>query len=201
MLNTHTQVLLEIKKVFNYLMSNSDFLKLNVLFFIFLFSLILSGCSFPKRGDGKLSEMPYMEKGIVLDISATLDLNMFNEQPHTLVLVLYQLADPNAFNQMLGNFATLEQMLEGNDFDRSVLTWQRRVIQPGEKQKFTLDRAAGVRYLGIVTGYFSQSVVAISRLVAVEGAQKNKRFFWTKTVPQTVETRVQLVLGRSGIEL
>ncbi len=201
MLNTHTYVLLKIKKVFNYLMSNSYFLKLNILFFILLFSLILSGCSFPKRGDGKLPEMPYMEKGIVLDVSATPDLNMFNEQPHTLVLVLYQLADPNAFNQMLGNFATLEQMLDGNDFDRSVLTWQRLVIQPGEKQKFTLDRVAGVRYLGIVTGYFSQSVAAISRLVSVEGAQKKKRFFWTKTVPQTVETRVQLMLGRSAIEL
>jgi len=141
-----------------------------------------------------------MEKGIVLDISAAQDLNMFNEQPHTLVLVLYQLADPNAFNQMLGNSATLEQMLDGNDFDRSVLTWQKLVIQPGEKQKFTLNRAAGVHYLGIVTGYFSQSVAAISRLVSVEVTQEKKRFFWTQTVPQTAETQVQLVLGRSGIE-
>ena len=144
--------------------------------------------------------MPYKEKGIVLDISAASDLNMLNEQPHALVLILYQLVDAHAFNQMLSNSATLEQMLDGNDFDRSVLTWQKLVIQPGEKQKFTLDRVAGVRHLGIVTNYFSQNVTAISRLVTVAVAQENKRFFWTKIIPQTAETKVQLVLGRLGIE-
>jgi len=144
--------------------------------------------------------MPYKEKGIVLDITAAADLNLFNQQPHTLVLVLYQLADSNAFNLMLGNPATLEQMLDGNDFDRSVLTWQKLVIQPGKIQRFPLDRAAGIRYLGIVTGYFSQNVAAISRLVSVGVKQDKRRFFWTQTLAETAETQIQLVLGRSGIE-
>lgn len=159
-----------------------------------LFMLIISTAAAPAVSE----ELAYKKDGIRLDLLASRDLNNYNAQSHTLVLVTYQLSDPNMFNQMLDTPEGIGQLLEGGSFDASVLSRNRMVIHPGDREKVYIDRAAGARYLGIITGYFSNDIRAISRVVPIELRQRNK-FFWRPGDADPADTILLMGLGRDGI--
>ncbi len=157
----------------------------------------LGACSFSKKDNAE--DVAYKKNGILLDIQAGEDLNTFNDQAHTLVLVVYQLADPNVYNQMVEEPEGVAKLLEAGAFDASVLSRRRIVVQPSDTKKLHLDRAAGVRYIGVVAGYFSRQPKDFNRLVPFTYDKKSK-FFWHKTDADPAETSISLVLGRSGLK-
>ncbi|MDH5231929.1 MAG: type VI secretion lipoprotein TssJ [Gammaproteobacteria bacterium] len=148
--------------------------------------------------NGSANEIEYKKQGVRIDWEAGENLNTFNRRPHTLVLTAYQLSDPNVFNQLLEDPEGISKLLEGDSFDSSVLSRRKVVVKPNEQQKLYLDRAAGAQYIGLVTGYFTQDVRAMSRLVPVTLRERN-RFFWRKKDKDPADTIVQLTLGSSKI--
>jgi len=123
-------------------------------------------------------------------------LNVFHKTPHALVSCLYQLRDPNAFNQAAGEPGGVARLLECGRFDPSVTRARRVVMQPKQELDETLDRAEGARYLGYVAGYYGahgESSVYLVEVPVVEQEVNRQKILRPATA--TVDLR----LGPSGI--
>ena len=63
--------------------------------------LLISACSSTPRATTNIPPpWSYEKNAINLHIKADPRLNLFNKAPHTLLLCIYHLRDPNSFNQL-----------------------------------------------------------------------------------------------------
>ena len=88
-------------------------------------------------------------------ITADPQLNQFQRTPHALLLCLYQLKDPNGFQQLAQDQAGTPKLMECARFDETVVNAGQVVVQPGQELREIRSRGEGTRYLGIATGYYS----------------------------------------------
>ncbi len=152
-------------------------------------AVVMTGCG----GKGK-EVPPYVKDAIGINITAVPDLNFFNNQSHTLVLAVYELSDPNIYKQMLESSEGVVQLLEGKQFDATVLSRRRATVQPGESTSFVMDQVEGARYVAVVAGFYSmQGQSNFSRLYPIE---LKGGYFWSGGGPQML---IDLRLGRDGI--
>lgn len=93
------------------------------------------------------------KEGVILHIQSDPGLNKIDGGNYTLYLVVYQLKDPNPFNQLTANEEGLFKLLESNIFDPSVTAVNSIVIYPGSDVTHKIDRALDTRYLAVVAGY------------------------------------------------
>jgi len=100
------------------------------------------------------SNYGYSEQGIQLRVKSDLKLNLYQGKTHTLVLCVYQLRDPNTFNQIADEEGGLSKLLDGSRFDNSVSSSKKIVVHPGIEVTEVLDRADGAEYVCVVAGYF-----------------------------------------------
>jgi len=91
---------------------------------------------------------------IRLQLKSDPRLNLYDGVPHTLLLCMYQMTDPNAFNQLKEEKEGLPKLLECTRFDSSVASAKKQILQPGKEVTLSLDRAEGAKYVGIVGGYY-----------------------------------------------
>lgn len=168
--------------------------RVKVIFMSLALTMFLGGCSFLPT----MPEVPFLKDGISVNVDAGKDLNSFNREPHTLIVVVYQLSERGTFNAMLEDPAGVSTLLEGGTFDKIVLAKNKLVIQPGDKKSILIDRVGGVQYLGVVAGYFVQQPGSIGRLVPFE-RQPKMLYFWRYFQTDPSETRLHLMLGRDGI--
>jgi type VI secretion system VasD/TssJ family lipoprotein len=96
----------------------------------------------------------YEKDAISLLYKSDSQLNSYQGNPHTIMLCIYQLRDPNAFNQLIEDEEGLSKLLECGKFDQSVTSSKRLVVYPAKETTETLDRAEGTKYVGIVAGYY-----------------------------------------------
>jgi len=126
-------------------------------------------------------EWRYEKEGIKITLQADPQLNLYNNMAHTLQLCVYQLKDPNGFNQLTETEDGLYKLLEGGMFDASVANFKRLNMSPGQSMPFTMDRAEGARYIGIAAGYATLQKELITRLIGIpvivveEGGGFNKQ--------------------------
>ena len=122
---------------------------------IFLGSFVFWVCSCASKPMITIPpDFTYGEGAIRFHLKSDPYLNTYERNPHTLVLCLYQLRDPNAFNQLLEEKEGLSKLLECGRFDSSVTHSKRWIIHPEREVTETLDRFEGTKYLGIVAGYY-----------------------------------------------
>lgn len=147
-----------------------------ILMIIFIISL--SGCS-------STSKRPeFRREAIRLTLTADPMLNLYEESPHTLLVCIYELLDPNAFNHLMDQVDGLTKLMECNRFDASVAYAKRVVLQPASEVREILDRAEGARYLAISAGYYH--------------VQKDRPFALYKLASRT--TKINVNLGPQGIQ-
>ncbi|HVN72014.1 MAG TPA: type VI secretion system lipoprotein TssJ [Desulfomonilia bacterium] len=138
----------------------------------------------------------YEKDAIELDLKVDKQLNYKDKKAHTLVLCVYQLISPNAFNQLSGSRDGLYSLLECGVFDPgSVAVSRQIVVNPGKELKVKLDRAEGARYVALVAGYYAIDKDKIVRLYQVPEISERYGFLWLhkRTRPDRLE--VNLVLG------
>lgn len=163
----------------------------NIIFLVVGGLLFFSGCANIPKDD-----FSYMKNALVIDIKAQNNLNTYNNQSHTVLLGLFELSDPNIFNQILEQQGSVSKILGGNVFDGNVLSRRKLVIQPGEHKKLIMDRVEGARYLGVVAGYYKlQQDKSSGRLFSVELGH-TKTTIWRKVVEPKI--LVDLTLGSDG---
>jgi type VI secretion system VasD/TssJ family lipoprotein len=97
----------------------------------------------------------YERDAIRLHMKADPNLNYYERKPHTLLVCVYQLRDPNALNQLMENREGVSQLLECERFDPSVTFSKRIVLQPGREVTETMDRSEGAKYVAVAGGYYT----------------------------------------------
>jgi len=166
--------------------------KLNLLLLIFF---VCSCASQPVSPP----EWRYEQEAIDIHVKADSQLNLYEGMPHTLLMCVYQLKDPNAFNQLTEDDDGLYKLLECSRFDGSVAGSKRLIIHPGQNLTFALDRAEGGKYVAVVAGYYLLQKEGMTRLfdvpVIVDKEGWIKRTKIAKPGPLSIELR----LGPQGI--
>jgi len=135
----------------------------------------------------------YQRDAIRLALKADPQLNAYDGLPHTLHLCLYQLKDPNAFNQLSGDKDGLYLLLSCSVFDPSVTGFQRLTVQPGQQLSQSFDRAEGSRYVGIAAGYFTLEKERITRFLKIPVEIKRRGWLRQKYgVPGELDLKISL---------
>lgn len=118
-------------------------------------------------GSGTSGMYGYEKEAISLHLKGDPNLNLFEKRPHTLLVCVYQLKDPNALNQVLQDAEDVSKLLECGRFDPSIVNTKKFILQPGKEISEALDRAEGARYIGIVAGYYNLDKQRASRILPV----------------------------------
>lgn len=131
-------------------------------FFLGLF--LLNACA-PKAIPSP--EWLYETDALKLTLQADSQLNMYNNEAHTLQLCVYQLKDPNGFNQLAQSEDGLYTLLGCSMFDGSVTNYQSFIISPGKRQTLVIDRSEGAKYIGLAAGYADIQRDRVTRLIDI----------------------------------
>lgn len=121
------------------------------------------------------AEWRYEKNAIVSHLKADPNLNLYEGNSHPLVACIYQLSDPNVFNQLRGDADGLAKLLECQRFDAGVVQFKRFPIQPGQEITESMDRAEGARYVGVVAGYFNLREERIVDLLPIPVVEQKTR--------------------------
>jgi type VI secretion system VasD/TssJ family lipoprotein len=146
------------------------------------------------------SDWRYEKDAIRLNLKVDPQLNLYNGMPHTLVLCVCQLKDPNAFNQLTEDLDGLHKLLECGRFDASVVSSKQFIIHPGEDVNTALDRAEGARYVAIVAGYYRLQKEGMVQLYEIPWYVEKKGFIRKTKQAKPGSLDINLVLGSQLIE-
>lgn len=141
---------------------------------LLILSLILLICSC-----GPKTVIPpdwkYGKEEIVIRLKSDPQLNLYQGSPHTLVVCMYHLRDPNTFNQLVDEKDGLPKLLECSRFDPSVTNAKRYILHPNKELTESLDRPEGAKYVGIVAGYYSLKKEGAVRFFQIPVTEEKKR--------------------------
>ena len=144
------------------------------------------------------------KKAIHLRLVADPQLNLHEEMPHTLLLCIYQLRSPNAFNQLADDIEGIYKLLECSLFDTSVARSKKLIVHPGQESIKDLDRAEGAKYVAIVAGYYLLQKERMVRMFDIPVIEKKKgffrRIFSRKKVIKPGDLNIELTLGPQQIQ-
>lgn len=142
----------------------------------------------------------FEEDAIIVNVTADPNLNRRDGKPHTLLICLYQLRDPNTFNQLSGDEAGLYRLLACSLFDGSVASARKLIIQPGEEKEIVLDRAQGASYVAVAAGYYLMQKEGMLRLYDVPIIVKRVSLFSSSKIQLPETLTISLKLGPENIE-
>ena len=178
--------------------------------FVLLMIFLFVSCPSQPKPNGPGVEWPfgatfnYKEGAIKVHVKADSKLNLYEGDPNTLHLCVYQLRNPNTLNQMASNMDGLYQLLDQNCgfSDGSVAGSKALTVYPGETNTYVLDRAEGAKYVAFVAGYFSLENDRIMRLVRVPITfiEKKTGLFKSVRIPQPDQLDANLILGPEQIQ-
>lgn len=171
-------------------------MKKTILPFILLFFLLFLACA---KKELPPPQWVYEKDAIKIQIVADPMLNQDNGKAHTLYTCIYQLKDPNGFNQLSGDQSGLYKLLECKLFDSGVASSKRLIVNPGQKSTLVLDRAEDAKYLAVVTGYYGIVKERITRLVKFPIIIEKKGFFSRTKKKKPGQLDLTLVLGPEQI--
>jgi len=144
-------------------------------------------------------EWVYETDAIHVHIKADSQLNLFQKTPHALVMCIYQLSSPNAFQELTENEEGMSKLLECSHFDDSVASSRNIVIQPGKDLTKSLDRAEGAQYIAIVAGYYvlrKEQATRFLQIPVIEEIEASSGMKKLKPGPMTID----LFMGPHGIQ-
>jgi type VI secretion system VasD/TssJ family lipoprotein len=168
---------------------------LNALVLLIISSIIYACASQPLPAP----EWQYEKEAIKLHLKADPKLNLEGGTPHTLLVCVYQLKDPNAFNQLAGDEDGIYKLLECGLFDAAVATSKRVIARPGQDITLALDRAEGAKYLAVVAGYFTLQKDRMIRLFNSPVVVEKKGIISRKKIQKPGPLNIELVLGQQQI--
>ena len=149
-------------------------------------------------------------KEVNFQLEAMQRLNSFNGESHTVVVKVFQLSDPGAFNKLLKTSSGIRYLLTTEELDPSILFVDRLVIEPNASRYLSFDRQEGARYVAIVAGFVGLNARNSSRLIPIVGMDDNlqessfsqawTRWFGTPLVHRPAKLSLEFWLGSDSIE-
>lgn len=117
----------------------------------------LAGCgsTTPSPEQQALTDLKwsYAQDAIELDLTADRDLNQYDGQAHTLLLVVTQFDQPNAFAAYTGSSQQLSNLLMMDSAPPGLIGLSRLFIEPGQSRQISLPRLEGAKIVGVSAGY------------------------------------------------
>lgn len=141
-------------------------------------------------------EWGYEKDAIQLRLVSDPLLNLYQKKPHSLIVCLYHLRDPNAFKQLVNEKDGLPKLLECSRFDPSVTYSKRLVLQPSQELAESQDRTDGAKYVGIVAGYYTLQKEESARFYPVPVTEAKSGSY---LVQKTAKLKIDLYLGPQGM--
>jgi type VI secretion system VasD/TssJ family lipoprotein len=148
-------------------------------------------------------EWRYEEAAIKLYVRSDPQVNLYDGEAHALHVCAYQLRDPNTFNQLAETSQGISDLLQCSLFDASVANAKvlsRLGIQPAKVLTFTLDRAEGAKYLGIVAGYQILDKERTVRLFDIPVVTETKGWPSSTKTSRPAHLSIEVNLGPRQIE-
>ena len=145
-------------------------------------------------------ELEFAKDAIKIHVKADPKLNLSDGKPHTLLVCVYQLNDPNGFNQLAGDEDGLYRLLECSLFDASVAGAKRLIIQPGQNATVNFDRAKGARYVAVAAGYYLIEKERMVRLYDIPVLIEKKGIIKRTKIKKLGPLEIDLKLGPQQIQ-
>lgn len=165
---------------------------------IFCFAaMILSACASQPLPP---PEWSYEKDAVHIHLKADSKLNYDDGLAHTLVVCIYQLKDPNAFNQLSDDIDGIYKLLDCGLFDAGVATAKRLIVNPSQDVNIKLDRAEGAKYVAIVAGYYVLQKDRMIRLFDIPVKIESKGFIKRTKTARPQMLKIELDLGPSQIK-
>lgn len=143
----------------------------------------------------------WQPKALHLSMTAEHDLNRYEEQPHALMLCLYQLSSATAWGELAKTPAGMNTLLKCEGFHSSVVQSERLFIQPGEQRQLTVDRLEKGRYVAFIAGYAHPTAQRISPIFSFPVEHSTKGLlFWKKDHYWPGELTIHLVLTEQSLQ-
>jgi type VI secretion system VasD/TssJ family lipoprotein len=142
----------------------------------------------------------YEKDAVKIEIQADPLLNQDNGKAHTLSLCLYQLRDPNGFNQLSQDREGLYRLLECQLFDAGVASSRRLIVNPGETTTLVMDRAENAKYLAVAAGYYALEKHRITRLIDIPVIIEEKGLVSREKIQKPGMLEAVIFLGPEQIE-
>lgn len=142
----------------------------------------------------------YEKNAVILHFISDPQLNLFDGRSHTLSVCVYQLKDPNGFNQYSGDISGLYKLLDCKLFDQGVASAKRLTIYPGEDTTLVLDRAEKAKYIAVTTGYYTMRKESVSKLFKIPVIEEKSGVFIKKKKLKMGHLEVRLFLGPQTIK-
>ena len=136
----------------------------------------------------------FEKNAISVEIDADARLNEFENEAHTLLLGVYQMADPAVFYKMIAAPEAMAASLESGSAGDGFADLARYVVTPGGHAVITLDRAQKSKYVGLLAGYYLIDAARAARLFEIPLTIDSKGVFSTTYAagPAPLALRVKL---------
>ncbi len=162
-----------------------------------IIAIMISACASQPVAPPKWS---YEKDAIQVHLKSNPKLNFDEGMSHTLLVCLYQLKDPNAFNQLADDTEGIYKLLECGLFDAGVATSKRIIVNPGKDVTMTLDRAEGAKYVAAVAGYYTLQKDRMIRMFEVPVVIEKKGIISTTKTAKPGALKIELELGPTQIK-
>ena len=149
---------------------------------------------------GAVPNRVFGPKNIQFHYTAAANLNYYENRPHTILLVIYQLSGLNAFNQQIKTADGLSKLLQAEKFDNSVTGVDQAFIEPGEEKTLTLDRYENTQTIAVVAGYYSLQPGQVNRTFDIPATTDKRGIYGFRSTVSWIEPiSINLFLGPNSI--
>ena len=159
--------------------------------------LLISSCSTKVV---ELEKWPFEARGIKIAYKADTNLNLYEDKSHTLFVCVYQMKDPNAFNELRLDRTGLMKLLECKRFDQGVSNSESLIVHPGDENTVVFDRAEDARFVGIVAGYYTLWPNNVTRLLLVPVKIEKSGWLVVKKTAVPGQLSIKLFFGPEEVQ-
>ncbi len=142
----------------------------------------------------------YGPKGVKITYRSVKLLNAFDDRPHALLMVVYQLSEANQFKKLSQYEDGLRQLLEAKGTDPTFMAVRRVYVEPGQTKTLVLDRAEKARWVGVVAGYYALEPGKVTALFEIPHTVETKGIIRRKRVAKVQPLEVTLILGEQAVQ-
>lgn len=141
----------------------------------------------------------YAQDAITLYVESTKDLNEWDGQPHSLLMVVTQFEEPSIFEPYTKSSRKLASLLLADEPPEGLLNTQRYYIEPDSSNTFKLARVDKAKYVGIALGYQHLDPRRSVRIYQIGVDMDYSGLILREYIAEPQPLRLELLLGGESI--
>jgi type VI secretion system VasD/TssJ family lipoprotein len=150
--------------------------------------------------EGTTPARVFWPKGIQIQYTSAPNLNFYENRPHTILLVVYQLSGLNAYQSFFKTPDGLGRLLQADRFDPSVVGVDQFFVEPNEKKTLVLDRVENAQFVAVIAGYYDLQPGQINRTFEIPVITDKKGVYGFRTTVSSVgQLNITLFMGPNSL--